>query len=149
MSSELYEKWFNAIFAVHKVDQKGIKIYLDPEKVRPVTLTVPAWVNARMDIKCDSCGWPIYPLIVGSNHYLYCTNPECIHCSSYNSISSHLQGQDRIIRERRERFQKRRAEREAKAEEERKEELRIENAVRHMFYSFGIRVRKTSRRAKT
>ena len=146
MSSELYEKWFNAIFAVQKIDQKGINVYLDPEKIRPVTLTVPAWVNARMDLKCDSCGWPIYPLIVGSNHYLYCTNPECSPSNAFDSISAHLQNQDRVIRER---SWARKAEKEKKLEEDRKEELRIESAVRRMFYSFGIRVRKTPRRTKT
>jgi len=143
-----YEKWFNAIFAVQKINQKGTNLYLDPEKIKPVTITVPAWVAARMDYKCDLCGWPIYVINIGPSQYHYCTNPECSHSKAFDSISAHLQDQDRIVQERRERIRARKAEKAVKEEEAAKLDQLIEFHVRRMFHSFGMRARKTPRRIK-
>ena len=133
---------------VRIVSYRNDSITMDPDKIKLVTITVPAWAASSMDHKCRSCGWPVYIVKTGSNHYLYCTNPECCYCKSFDPIVSHLQDQDRIIQERKTRVQAKKDERERKAEEERKLDRLIEYHVRRMFHSFGMRDRKVSRRAK-
>ena len=143
-----YDTWIKAISEIRKFDHKTDSLIYDPEKINLVTISVPEWVAARMLHRCPSCGWPVYVINIGPSQYHYCTNPECIHCNSYNSISSRLQDQDRIVRERRERSGARKAEAERKAEENRKLDLLIENRIRRILFSYGIMVRKAPRRTK-
>lgn len=144
-----FEEWINPIKKARIYDYQKDQLYLNPESVKPVTLTVPAWVNADMDQVCETCGWPIYPMKIGQCYYQFCTNPECVHSQTYSYIETSLNHEDRMLRERRERSAKKRAEREAKAEEERKLDHLIESHVRNIFYSFGYQVRKVPRRVKT
>ncbi|MCX6653858.1 MAG: hypothetical protein NTY03_01920 [Candidatus Bathyarchaeota archaeon] len=143
-----FEKWFNPIKATWIHDYIKQTVHIDPEKVKPVNVSVTPWVNFRMDVICRTCGWPLYQMRIGQTFYEYDINPECPHSHLSGVISNNLQYEDRKIRERRERSQKRRAEREAKTEESHKQDLVIENAVRRILFSYGIMVRKKSRRSK-
>jgi hypothetical protein len=145
VSSELYSAWIKAVSEVRKIDHRTDSFILDPEKINLVTISVPAWVAAQMHHRCPTCGWPIYVINIGPSQYHYCTNPECSHCTAFDSISSHLQNQDRIIQERRERIRVRKAERERKVEEDRKQEQLIESRIRQILFSYGIRVRRKTK----
>jgi len=144
-----YDTWIKAVSEVRLVDHRTNSATLIPEKIKQVTITVPAWAATSMDHKCSSCGWPVYIINVGSSHYHYCTNPECYHSSSFKSIIDSLQHHDQIEWERQERTRKRKAEAERKAEESRKLDLLIENRIRRILFSYGVRVRKAPRRVKT
>ena len=143
LTSDNYEKWMSRLSEVRKWDGKD-GWTLDPEKIKTVTIEVPAWVAARMDYKCPSCGWLVYIINVGPSQFHYCTNPECGNNYSFNSISASLQHQDRMIRERSERINKKKNEKIAKAEEERKLDLMIENRIRRILFSYGVKVSKNA-----
>lgn len=143
-----FEEWVIPIKGARVYDFQKDRLYLNQQSIKPVTLTVPAWVHADMDQVCETCGWPIYSMKIGTRYYQFCVNPECVHCQSYSYIETSLNHEDRMKRERRERIAKRKAEKASKEEADRREELRIENAVRRMFYSFGIRIRKTPKKRR-
>lgn len=147
--SDFYSKWIKAVSEVRIVSYRNDSITMDPEKIKEVTITVPAWAASDMYHKCRSCGWPVYIVKSASGHSLYCTNPECCYCKSFDPIVFQLQGQDRIIQLRKDRARAKKIEREKRAQEERKQDQIIEDRVRRILLSFGIKVRKTQKRAKT
>jgi hypothetical protein len=128
-----YDSWIKALSEIRVVDHVKQTVTMNPEKVREVTLTVPAWAAASMDHRCSSCGWPVYIINVGSNQRQSCTNPECFNSPIFRSISSDLQHQDRMKWKRRERAKARKIEREKKVEEKERLKQLIRDEIRIVF----------------
>ncbi|MCX6648958.1 MAG: hypothetical protein NTV61_06165 [Candidatus Bathyarchaeota archaeon] len=140
-----YDDWIRALREARIFDHINDTSKLDPEKIKPVTLSVPAWAAATMDHKCPDCGWPVYVVDIGSTRYPHCINPECYHSTTFRSITDNLQHSDRMRWEREERTRvkeaKRESERRGRDEEEQRLERATENRVRRILLSYGVKIR--------
>lgn len=145
-----FEKWFKPIKDTWLRDYKDgiVSIKVDPEKIKPVSVSLTPWIHNSLDRKCEICGWPRYLIKIGLSTYDHCPNPECPNSYLSGMISKGLQNEDQLITNRRERIRKKREERAAKEKADRELETVIEGKIRQILFSYGIRVRKSPGRGK-